>query len=242
MPYGLLLAFSGLWVVGCAPQDPREVVRTEAPESSTPSDSNGKVLEAVGSSVVFLGTSLTAGYGLEDPADRFTTLIQQRIQREGLPFVVVNAGVSGDTSAGGRERLGWILRNRVRVLVLELGANDGLRGLPVSALRDNLRFIVRTTRDNYPDAEVVVVGMEAPPNLGPDYTGPFREVFRDVATEFDASLIPFLLEGVAGTTGLNQADGIHPNREGQVVVAENVWTVLEPILTRIVDQDGAGER
>lgn len=183
--------------------------------------------------VVFLGTSLTAGYGLEDPDRRFSALIRGRIEQAGLPFVVVNAGVSGDTSAGGLARLEWVLRTRVRVLVLELGANDGLRGLSVEALRNNLDAVIRTTRERYPDAEVIVIGMEAPTNLGPEYTASFRRVFREVALENDARLVPFLLDGVAGLPQLNQADGIHPNAEGHMIAADNVWSVLHPLLLNL---------
>lgn len=191
--------------------------------------------------MVFLGTSLTAGYGLEDPNRRFSALIRERIEQEGLPFRVVNAGVSGDTSAGGLDRLGWVLRTPLRVLVLELGANDGLRGLPLDALRENLRAVLGTTRERYPDAEMIVVGMEAPPNLGPDYTAGFRQIFRDVAAEYEAALVPFLLNGVAGIPGLNQVDGIHPNLEGHRIVADNVWEVLHPVLLNIRSADGMGE-
>jgi acyl-CoA thioesterase-1 len=144
----------------------------------------------------------------------------------------VNAGISGETSAGGLRRIDWSLQQPIEVLVLELGANDGLRGLPVAALRDNLEEIIDRTRKRYPDAAIVIAGMEAPPNLGGPYTTEFRNVFKDVAQEYDAALIPFLLKDVAADPALNQDDGIHPNIEGQQRVAANVWRVLQPVIQR----------
>jgi acyl-CoA thioesterase-1 len=177
--------------------------------------------------VVFLGDSLTAGLGL--PADEaYPALLQQRIDRSKLGYKVVNAGVSGDTTAGGLRRLDWVLSDDTRVLVVALGANDGMRGLPVSEMRRNLTRIVQTARRR--GVTVVVAGMEAPPNMGAEYTSAFRQVFRDVAQEHGAALLPFLLEGVAGDAALNQPDGIHPNAEGARRIADLVWRALEPML------------
>ncbi|HEX6644354.1 MAG TPA: arylesterase [Gemmatimonadales bacterium] len=179
--------------------------------------------------VVFLGTSLTAGLGL-DPDEAYPAYVQRRIDNEGLPFSVVNAGVSGETSAGARQRIDWILRRPVAVLVVETGANDGLRGLDPEAMRKNLDGILeRASREDPPPA-LVVVGMEAPPNLGARYTTDFRNVFRETAEKHGAAFVPFLLEGVAGVPSLNQGDGIHPTAEGQRRMANTVWRVLEPIL------------
>jgi acyl-CoA thioesterase-1 len=179
--------------------------------------------------VLFVGTSLTAGYGL--PSDEaYPALVQRRIDAEALGYRVVNAGVSGDTSAGGLRRIDWLLRLPIAVLALELGANDMLRGLDVEALRANLEAIVRRTRGAYPDARFVIVGMRAAPNLGAAYGDAFEQVFPAVAREEGAALIPFLLEGVAGDAALNQADGIHPTAEGHERIAETVWRVLGPIL------------
>lgn len=179
--------------------------------------------------VLCLGDSLTAGYGL--PAEEaFPALLQQRIDAAGLDYRVVNAGASGDTSAGGRRRIDWLLRQPVAVLVLALGANDMLRGQDLGALGDNLRAIVAKTRAAHPESRVVIAGMRAPANLGRAYAARFEETFRRVAQESDAALIPFLLEGVAADPGLNQPDGIHPTAEGQRVVAETVWQTLGPIL------------
>ena len=184
--------------------------------------------------VLFLGTSLTEGYGLQNPdGHAFPARVQEHIDEAGLPFRVVNAGVGGDTSAGGLRRLEWLLRMPIRVLVLELGANDGLRGQDVDALRANLLAIIRDTRARYPEAEVLLAGMQAPPNLGQRYSESFRAVFPDVAGTAGVTLIPFLLEGVGGIRELNQADGIHPSVEGHEIIAATVWSSLEPVLRRI---------
>lgn len=185
--------------------------------------------------VLFLGTSLTEGYGLRNaPEDAFPAKVQQRIDHAGLPFRVVNAGVGGDTSAGGLRRLEWLLRVPLQVLVLELGANDGLRGQDAGALRDNLLAIIRDTRSRYPDAEILLAGMQAPPNLGQRYSESFRAVFPEVARAANVILIPFLLEGVGGIRELNQSDGIHPSVEGHEIIAGTVWASLEPVLRRMV--------
>jgi acyl-CoA thioesterase-1 len=179
--------------------------------------------------VLFLGTSLSAGYGL--PQDEaFPARVQEQIDASDLPFRVINAGVSGDTSAGGLRRLDWLLRQPVAVLVLELGANDMLRGLGLEAMRQNLQAIVDRTREAYPDVRLLVAGMRAAPNLGEDYGADFAASYRELAERNGGSLIPFLLEGVAADPELNQADGIHPTAEGQRMVADTVWRALEPIL------------
>src|ERR1041385_7518185 len=170
--------------------------------------------------IVFLGDSLTAGYGL-DKNQSVPSLIQAHLEREGFPYDVVNAGVSGDTSAGGLSRLDWSLDGDVKILVLELGANDGLRGLPVDALKQNLETIIARARDR--GITVMLTGMEAPPNYGPAYTASFRKVYRDLAREHDVVFVPFYLQGVAGDPALNIADGIHPNPQGARIVAQNVW-------------------
>jgi len=179
--------------------------------------------------VLFLGDSLTAGYGLT-AEEAFPALIQQRIDAAQLDYRVVNAGVSGDTSAGGRRRLGWLLRQPVAVLVLELGANDMLRGQSLEALGDNLRAIIADTRAAYPDVRTLIAGMRAPPNLGRRYVDGFAAVYPAVARETGSALIPFVLEGVAARADLNQSDGIHPTAAGHRIVADTVWRSLEPLL------------
>ena len=179
--------------------------------------------------VLFFGTSLTAGLGLE-PEQAYPALIQRKLDSAGLPYRAVNAGVSGETSAAGLRRIDWILQQPVAVLVLELGANDALRGLELKAAKDNLQQIIDRTRARYPAVQVVVAGMQAPPNLGTRYSAEFRQMFVDLARDNKAALVPFLLEGVGGVDSLNQRDGIHPNVRGERIVAQNVWEVLAPML------------
>ena len=179
--------------------------------------------------VLFLGTSLTAGYGLP-VEEAFPALVQQRIDAEGLDYRVVNAGVSGDTSAGGLRRIEWLLQLPIAVLVLELGANDMLRGLDVASLRRNLQAIIDHTRAVHPRMRLVVAGMRAAPNLGAGYVAAFEAVYPSLARANDAVLIPFALEGVAGNAPLNQSDGIHPTAEGHRRIAEMIWKTLRPVL------------
>ena len=200
--------------------------RSPGPQQST--DSSGDERPTI----VFVGTSLTAGLGLSDPDEAYPALIQEKIDSLELNYRVVNAGVSGETSAGALKSIGWLMRSPASAVVIETGANDGLRGLGVDAMRTNIQGIIDTVRAKHPDALIVLAGMEAPPNLGARYTAEFREVFPELARANHAALIPFLLAGVAGVDSLNQADGIHPNRTGARVVASNVWKVLRPVLER----------
>jgi len=179
--------------------------------------------------ILCLGDSITAGYGL-DPEQSYPALLQKKIDAKNWDFRVVNAGQNGDTSAGGLGRLDWLLKNRVDVLVLELGGNDGLRGLPVETIGKNLQAIIDRTKKKYPKAKVILAGMKVPPNMGRDYGAKFEATFRDLAKRNKAALIPFVLEGVGGMRGLNLPDGIHPTAKGQEIVAANVWKVLEPVL------------
>jgi acyl-CoA thioesterase-1 len=179
--------------------------------------------------VVFLSTSLTAGLGL-DPDQAYPALIQRKIDSAGFPFTAVNAGVSGETSAGARRRIDWLLQQPVSVLVVETGANDALRGLEVDSMRANIQAIIDRARRQTPRPALVLVGMRAPPNLGPDYGRRFRQVFPDLAKKNDLPLVPFLLDGVAGRPSLNQGDMIHPTAEGQRRIAQTVWEVLEKVL------------
>jgi acyl-CoA thioesterase-1 len=179
--------------------------------------------------VLFVGTSLTAGYGLE-PDQAYPALIARRIDSLGLNYEVVNAGVSGETSAGALRRIDWLLRAPVDVFVLETGANDGLRALSVDSMRANIQVILDKVRATHPAARVILVGMEAPPNLGPRYTSAFHAVFPELARKNGAVLVPFLLADVAGVDSLNQADGIHPNARGAQIVADRVWRALRPLI------------
>jgi acyl-CoA thioesterase-1 len=179
--------------------------------------------------VLIVGTSLTAGLGV-DPDQAYPALLQKRIDAAGLRYLVVNAGVSGETSAGARARVGWLLRQPVAVFVLETGANDGLRGQDPDATRANIQAILDAARGQTPPPKLALVAMDALPNYGPDYGRRFRAVYPDLARKTGATLVPFLLAGVAGDPALNQPDGIHPTAEGHERVAETVWKALRPIL------------
>src|SRR5712691_11587371 len=199
-----------------------------SPVPSRPSFANeASAANQGGPRIVVLGDSLTAGLGLR-VEDAFPAVLQRRLDAKGLKYQVINAGISGDTSAGGLSRLDWALDGDVRVLIVALGANDGLRGLPVSQLRDNLARIVQRAQAR--GVTVVLAGMEAPPNWGDEYTKAFHDVYPALAKQYHLALVPFLLEGVAGIDRLNQRDGIHPTAEGDRMVADTVWTVLQPIV------------
>lgn len=185
--------------------------------------------------VLMLGTSLTAGLGLQ-PEDAYPALIQERIDKAGLPFRVINAGVSGETSAGALRRLDWLMRQDFDVLLLETGANDMLRGTDLASTEDNIQQIIDRVRQERPRVTIVLAGMMAPPNLGREYAEAYARMYVDLAEKNDLPLIPFLLDGVGGVPEMNQADGIHPNEEGARQVADNVWQVLEPVL----EQEGRG--
>jgi len=184
--------------------------------------------------ILFLGDSITAGYGLE-PGDAYPALIQTKIDAKGWNFKAINAGQSGDTTAGGLNGLTWLLKNRIDVMVLELGGNDGLRGLPVETTKKNLQAIIDTTKKKYPQVKIVLAGMKVPPNMGADHGRQFSAIFPELAKKNQIPLIPFILEGVGGVREMNLADGIHPTAKGQEIVAHNVWRVLEPILKRLVN-------
>jgi acyl-CoA thioesterase-1 len=218
------LAAGGLALAGCrggaGPRPSPAPVAAPSPAARATPDDRPVVL--------FVGTSLTAGLGV-DPDEAFPALIQRKIDAAGLRYRVVNAGVSGETSAGARRRIGWLLRQRVAVLVLETGANDGLRGQDPEATRQNIQAIFDAAR-RPPPPRLVLVAMEALPNYGEDYRRRFRAIYPEVAEANGATLVPFLLQGVAGDPRLNQPDGIHPTAEGHARVAENVWRVLRPVL------------
>lgn len=179
--------------------------------------------------ILFFGNSLTAGYGLE-PEESFPALIQNKIDSLNLPYKTINAGLSGETSAGGKARIDWLLKQKVDVFVLELGANDGLRGIPVAETTANLQSIVDQVKAKYPDVKMVMTGMQVPPNMGGTYATEFGQIFRKIAEKNNMAFVPFLLTKVGGIAELNQSDGIHPTAKGQIILAENVWEVLEDIL------------
>ena len=180
--------------------------------------------------IVFFGDSLTAGYGLDDVEHAFPGLIQQKIDSLGLPYKVVNSGISGETTSGGKNRIDWVLNQKPDVFILELGANDGLRGVNLSETKNNLQFIIDAVKTKYPETKIVLAGMQIPPNMGQDYTSEFKNIFPDLAKKNNLTLVPFLLENVGGIPSLNQSDGIHPTKEGHKILANNVWEVLLPVL------------
>ena len=216
-----LLFFSCL-VISCSQNE-----NTSAKEKMTKNDTVSTSTPA--RTIVFFGNSLTAGYGL-DPSQAFPALIQHKIDSQKLSYRVVNAGVSGETSSGGNSRIDWILEQRVDVFVLELGANDGLRGIPITETKANLQAIINKVKAKNPLAKIIIAGMQMPPNMGQQYTSDFRGIFSELAKKNNSVLIPFILDGVGGEANLNQQDGIHPTEEGHKIVAENVWRELRPLL------------
>lgn len=221
--YALFLAFGLFIFMGCKNKteaDKEEQENTSASEEVAVEDS--KV-------ILFFGDSLTAGYGLEQ-GEAFPEIIQEKIDSLNLNYKVVNAGLSGETTSGGKNRIDWVLKQNVDVFVLELGANDGLRGIPLSETRNNLQEIIDFVKKKNPDIKIILAGMQIPPNMGQDYTTGFKNIFPELAEKNDLELIPFLLEDVAGNPDLNQQDGIHPTAEGQEILANNVWEVLAPVV------------
>lgn len=185
--------------------------------------------------IVFFGNSLTAGYGLDEQYS-FPSIIQQKLDSMGYDYEVVNAGLSGETTAGGRNRIDWVMEQPMDVFVLELGGNDVLRGFELTATRENLAAILNAVSNRYPHTQLILAGMEAPPNMGDTYTREFRKIYQDLAREKEIALIPFLLADVGGIKELNLPDRIHPNKEGQKIVASNVMKVLEPLLEKNTEQ------
>lgn len=181
--------------------------------------------------ILFFGNSLTAGYGL-DTEEAFPALIQERLDSLGLNYIAINSGLSGETTSAGLNRLDWVLNQKVDIFVLELGANDGLRGIPLKETQKNLQAIIDLVRQKNADTQIVLAGMQIPPNMGQAYTAEFQQLFPNLAKKNDVKLIPFLLEGVAGHPELNQEDGIHPTAKGQKIVKENVWEVLEDVIQK----------
>jgi len=210
-----------------------------SPESATPSSkpsedgsSDTGEVSTERKVVLFFGNSLTAGYGV-DAEQRFTSLIQEKIDSLNYPYQVVNAGVSGETTASGNSRLDWVIKQQdVDVFVLELGANDGLRGIPTDETRENLLEMIDKVRKNEPGVKILLTGMMVPPNMGPDYSQSFMQIFPEVADQKNTNLMPFLLKDVAGETELNLEDGIHPNEKGHRIVAENLWPYIAELLEK----------
>lgn len=224
MKYLLLFAVLALGFTACQSDKKDTATATNVPVAPAPTVTN-----TARKNIVFFGNSLTAAYQLS-PEQGFPALIQQKIDSLGLAYTCVNAGLSGETTADGVNRVDWILQQPVDIFILELGGNDALRGLPVTKSKENLQAIVQKVQAKYPSCKIVIAGMLAPPNLGAAYTNAFRDMFSDIAKTNKAAIIPFLLENVGGIAKLNLEDGIHPNPTGQKIVAENVWKVLKPLL------------
>jgi len=222
---GHILCILFLFLVSCGNNANQ---KEQADNTSSDQTTTGKTTTK---NILFFGNSLTAGYGLDEPSQSFAGLIQKKIDSLDLPYRVINGGVSGETTAGGLGRIDFVLKQQpVHVFVLELGANDGLRGVSLEQTRKNLQGIVDRVKAKYPEAKLVLAGMQIPPNMGADYANDFRDIFPEVAQKNNMTLIPFLLEGVGGEAKYNQRDGIHPTAEGHQIVAENVWRELKKIL------------
>ncbi|WP_026897346.1 arylesterase [Daejeonella oryzae] len=221
-----LLLFPILFTIVCSCGDPK---KPSEDTSQNNTDTQTPATDESVKTIIFFGNSLTAGYGVE-PSEAFPALIQQKIDSLNLDYTAVNAGLSGETSSGGKSRISWILKNRCDIFVLELGANDGLRGIPVPETTKNLQNIIDQVKAKNPKVKMVLAGMEVPPNMGPKYASDFRNMFPALAKKNNMSFVPFLLEGVAGISDLNQSDGIHPTVEGQKILAENIWKELQPLL------------
>lgn len=210
--------------MACQPESQKEQSNTTSAEKSEAVKS-----EQQKKTILFFGNSITAGYQL-DLSEAFPALIQERLDSLGLNYRTVNAGLSGETTASGNSRVDWVLKNPVDIFVLELGANDGLRGIGVAEARKNLESIIEKVKTKYPECKILLAGMMVPPNMGRDYSDNFQKIYTDLAEKYEIPLIPFLLEGVAGNSELNLEDGIHPTPEGHKILAENVWKHLAPML------------
>ncbi|MDX1684746.1 MAG: arylesterase [Saprospiraceae bacterium] len=216
-------------LAGCQPaenSDQRANPKQEVENPDPSTDSRNKKDRIY---VVFFGNSLTAGYGLEE-SESFTALVQERTDSLGWPVEIINAGLSGETTSNGKNRIDWVLRQPIDIFVLELGGNDALRGLDVTNVRQNLEAIIKKVRQKSPDTRIVIAGMEAPPNMGPDYVQAFESIYPELAEKYDTELIPRFLKDVGGVPELNMEDRIHPNAEGQKILFRNVWEVLKPVI------------
>jgi acyl-CoA thioesterase-1 len=229
----ILLKFSYFLVLfamfSCGDSATNKVEKSASAKDKETEVSESTLKEPITKTILFFGNSLTAGYGL-DTKESFPSLIQNRVDSLKLKYTVVNAGLSGETTSGGKNRLDWVLKQKVDIFVLELGANDGLRGIPLNETRNNLQTIIDVVRAKNSETQIILAGMQIPPNMGQEYTQEFRTIFPDLAAKNDLRLIPFLLNGVAGNPVLNLPDGIHPTAEGQKIVRDNVWAVLKEVL------------
>lgn len=218
-----------IFITGCKEKGSKAGTTSGDPTITTHTDTTVVATTDSLQHIVFFGNSLSAGYGI-DPTEAFPAVIQEKIDSLKLPYKVINAGLSGETTSGGKERVDWILQQPVAVFVLELGGNDGLRGIPVSETVKNLQAIIDRVKAKYPEAKILLAGMQVPPNMGSKYANEFKGVYQQLADKNNTALVPFLLEGVGGIPDLNQPDGIHPTAKGAKIVADNVWQVLKGML------------
>lgn len=221
----VFVPFLFIFIIACNNENKTKQENMENPPQENVENTSTKEVK----NILFFGNSLTAGYGLE-LSQAFPALIQEKIDSLNLPYKVINAGLSGETTESGNTRIDWMLHQKIDVLVLELGGNDGLRGISPELTKKNLQSIIEKTKNKYPDVKIVLAGMEAPPNMGEKFTSDFRKLYKELAEANQIALIPFLLEGVGGDPKLNLPDGIHPTPEGHKIVAETVWKVLKEVL------------
>lgn len=228
--YNLIIILTLLLLVACQTQDSEsnEDVKNKSSNSAQELEKDNNTNDRK-ASILFFGNSLTEGYGVEKE-EAYPALIQNTLDSLGYAYEVVNAGLSGETTAGGLERVDWVIEQDVDIFVLELGGNDGLRGIPTEETRKNLKAIIDKVRQKHSKVKILLAGMQVPPNMGTNYSQDFRKIFPEVAQDKEVELLPFLLEGVGGEADLNLPDGIHPNPEGHKIVAKNVWKALKPLL------------
>ncbi|WP_299311654.1 arylesterase [uncultured Aquimarina sp.] len=232
MPYKILkfcyfILASFLWSCGEHPStSPNTTTASEATEIKESTED----IKTATKTILCFGDSITAGYGLDDTVDAYPAILQSKIDSLDLAYTVINSGVSGETTAGGKSRLPWIMKQPIDIFLLELGANDGLRGIPLAETRANLQAIIDMIQEKSPDTQIILAGMQLPPNMGQEYTTGFRTIFSDLAKHNNIAFIPFILKDVGGIAELNQNDGIHPTVEGHKIVAQTVWEVLKPML------------
>ncbi|MBJ7882818.1 arylesterase [Gelidibacter salicanalis] len=216
-----------LLLFSCGDSEAKKTTESQQTEAQV---ENSKAPENASKTILCFGDSITAGYGLEDTTDAYPALVQQKIDSLDLNYTVINSGVSGETTAGGKSRIDWVIKQPIDIFLLELGANDGLRGVPLSETRANLQAIIDVVKAKSPETTIILAGMELPPNMGKAYTTEFRELYADLAQKNNLEFIPFILKDVGGIASLNQGDGIHPNVEGHKLLAETVWETLGPLV------------
>jgi acyl-CoA thioesterase-1 len=216
----------GFLLMACGNDKSEKTTETE----STIETEQTATIKTETKTILCFGDSITAGYGLDDSNDAFPAVVQQKIDSLGLNYTVINSGLSGETTAGGKSRISWILNQPIDVFLLELGANDGLRGVPLTETRANLQGIIDAVKTKSPETKIILAGMQLPPNMGQDYTTEFKQIFIDLAEKNELEFIPFILKDVGGIVELNQKDGIHPTVEGHKILANTVWEVLEPLI------------